>query len=304
MPANALVTGGSGLLGLNILLHEPLLYKFRAVSHKRQLCLPNVQLTEMDLGSLQSIEEGLKINVPKVVIHTAGMTNVDGCNADPNAANFINGILPANLAKVCRDLGIKFVHISTDHLFDGTESFVSEEASPKPLNAYGYSKALGEEGVLQNNKEALIVRCNFFTWGPSYRLSFSDFIYNNLANGQPITLADDVYYTPALAQNLIDAIFALLSKDALGIYNVVGSERLSKYEFGMKMADIFNQSSDLIKKGSWSSLGATAIRPSDMSLSDRKLRKFLGYDLGSSKQNIQDLKALMGTKLFNKVKSL
>ena len=90
----------------------------------------------------------------------------------------------------------------------------------------------------------------------------------------------------------------------MGIYNVVGSERLSKYEFGMKAADIFNQSSDLIKKGSWSSLGATAIRPSDMSLSDHKLRKFLGYDLGSSKQNIQDLKALMGTKLFNKVKSL
>lgn len=304
MLASALVTGGSGLLGLNILLHEQPLYKFRTVSHKRQLRLPNVQLTEMDLGSLQSIEEGLKNNVPKVVIHTAGMTNVDGCNADPNAANFINGILPANLAKVCRELGIKLVHISTDHLFDGTESFVNEEASPKPLNAYGYSKVLGEEGVLKNNKEALIVRCNFFTWGPSYRLSFSDFIYNNLSNGNPVTLADDVYYTPALAKNLIDAIFALLSKDASGIYNVVGSERLSKYEFGMKIADIFNQSNDLINKGPWSSLGATAIRPSDMSLSDRKLREFLGYDLGSSKQNIQDLKDLMGTKLFSKVKSL
>ena len=117
-----------------------------------------------------SIEETLKINTPKVVIHTAGMTNVDGCDDDPNAANFINGILPANLAKVCHDLGIKFVHISTDHLFDGTESFVSEEASPKPLNAYGYSKTLGEEGVMKNNKDALIVRCNFFTWAPSYRL--------------------------------------------------------------------------------------------------------------------------------------
>ena len=112
MPASTLVTGGSGLLGLNILLHEPPLYKFRAVSHTRQLSLPNVQLTEMDLGSLQSIEEGLKINALKVVIHTAGMTNVDACNDDRNAANFINGILPANLAKVCRDLGIKFVHIS------------------------------------------------------------------------------------------------------------------------------------------------------------------------------------------------
>ena len=157
---------------------------------------------------------------------------------------------------------------------------------------------------MQNNKDALIVRCNFFTWGPSYRLSFSDFVYNNLLNGQSITLADDIHYTPVLAQNLIDAIFALLKKNALGIFNIVGSERLSKYEFGMNMADIFNQNTGLIKKGSWSSLGATALRPSDMSLSDRKLRKFLGYDLGSSKQNILDLKALMSTKLFNKVRSL
>jgi dTDP-4-dehydrorhamnose reductase len=304
MLTDAFVTGGFGLLGLNILLHEPPPYKFRTLIHTKQLNLPNVQLTEMDLGCLHSIEEGLKINTPKVMIHTAGMTNVDGCNNDPDAANFINGILPRNLAKVCCDLGIKFVHISTDHLFDGTERFVCEETSPKPLNAYGYSKALGEEGVLQNNKDALIVRCNFFTWGPSYRCSFSDFIYNNLFNGQSITLVDDVYYTPALAQNLIDTILALLSKDASGIYNVVGSERLSKYEFGMKMANIFNQNSNLIKQGTWSSLGAKAIRPYDMSLSDNKLRNFLGYDLGSSRKNILDLKALMGTKLFDKVKSL
>ena len=300
----ALVTGGSGLLGLNILLHEPQPYKFHSLSHKRQLSLPNVQLIEMDLGSLKSIEEGLKVCTPKVVIHTAGMTNVDGCNDDPNAANFINGILPGNLAKACRDLDIKFVQISTDHLFDGTDSFISEEAAPKPLNAYGYSKALGEERVLKNNKEALVVRCNFFTWGPSYRFSFSDFIYNNISNGQLITLANDVYYTPALARNLIDAIFVLLGNDASGIFNVVGSERLSKYDFGIKMANIFSYSRDLIKKGSWSSLGATATRPADMSLSDIKIREFLGYDLGTSNKNIRDLKVLMGTNLFNKVKSL
>jgi dTDP-4-dehydrorhamnose reductase len=304
MPANVLVTGSSGLLGLNILLQELPLYTFLGVSHKRQLSLPDVQLTEIDLGNLQSIEEVLKINAPKVVIHTAGMTDVDSCSQDPNAANFANGILPGNLAKVCRDLGIKFVHISTDHLFDGTESFVSEEASPRPLNAYGYSKALGEDAVLKNNKEALIVRCNFFTWGPSYRLSFSDFIFNNLSSGQMIPLADDIYYTPALAQNLIDTIFALLEKDAVGIFNVVGSERLTKYDFGMKMAEAFSYSSDFINKVSWSSLRAKAPRPADMSLSDIKLRNFIGHDLGTSIENIYALKALMKTSLFNKVKNL
>lgn len=304
MLKNALITGGSGLLGLNILLHEPQLYQFHALSNRRQVNLPNIESRKMDLASLKSIEKGLKICAPKVVIHTAGMTSVDGCSEDPTTANFINGTLPANLAKVCRDLGVKFVHISTDHLFDGTKSFVSEEECLKPLNAYGYSKALGEEGVLKNNEEALIVRCNFFAWGPSYRLSFSDFIFNNLSNGQFISLADDVYYTPALAQNLIDTIFALLEKDAVGIFNIVGSERLSKYDFGVKMAEIFSQSSSLINKVSWASLRAKAPRPADMSLSDIKLRNVLGYDLGTSNENIQDLKLLMNTNLFKEVKSL
>ena len=135
-------------------------------------------------------------------------------------------------------------------------------------------------------------------------MSFSDFIFNNLSNGESITLADDVFYTPVLARNLIDAVLALINKDAKGIYNVVGSERLSKYEFGMKMANIFEKNSNLIEKVSWASLAAIALRPADMSLSDKKIREFLGYDLGTSNKNIQDLKALMTSNLFNKVRSL
>ena len=304
MSARAIVTGGTGLLGLSILLQEPRPYDYSSVFHERRLTLPDVSFVKIDLSCIRSIEEALKTIAPNVLIHTAGMTNVDGCNEDPRSANLINGILPANLAKVCYELGIKLVHISTDHLFDGSEPFVTEAAAPKPLNAYGYSKAFGEEGVLQNNKDALIVRCNFFTWGPAYRSSFSDFIYSNLCNGRVITLADDVHYTPVLAQNLVDTIFALLRKDASGIFNIVGSERLTKYDFGMKMAEIFHQSSKLIKRGSWSSLGAKAQRPSDMSLSDHKLRHYLGYDLGSASHNIKGLKSLMGTRFFNTVNSL
>ena len=98
--------------------------------------------------------------------------------------------------------------------------------------------------------------------------------------------------------------FQLVIKGASGIYNVVGSERLSKYEFGIKMADIFLLDTNLIKKVPWTSLGQKARRPADMSLSDVKLRQFLGYDQGNSQENIVALKALMATNLYHKVKSL
>lgn len=304
MQYNAIITGGSGLLGLNILLDEPPMYKFHAVVHQRKLHLDNANFISIDLQNLNSIEEALKLYSPKVVIHAAGMTDVDGCEKDPESAKLINGKLPGNIAHVCSNLDIKFVHISTDHLFDGKVKFVSEETSPNPINAYGYSKALGEEEVIKNNSRSLIIRSNFFTWGPVYRPSFSDFIHNNITNAQSINLAHDVYFTPILAQNLIETIFMLIKKDASGIYNVVGSERLSKYDFGIKMARIFSYDNELINKVSWSSIGAKAIRPADMSLSDKKIRNFLGHDLGTVDKNINDLKELKKTNLFNKVKNI
>ena len=136
-----------------------------------------------DLENLKSIEDTLKFFMPKLVVHAAGMTNVDECEKDPSTANLINGVLPGNVAKVSYELGIKFVYISTDQLFDGTKSFYGEEEDTNPVNEYGSSKALGEKLVLKYNPEALIARCNFFGWGPSYKRSFSDFIFDNLSNG-------------------------------------------------------------------------------------------------------------------------
>lgn len=272
MLPNAFITGGSGLLGLNILLHSSKNYNFYALENKRQIKLPGVKAVKVDLGNLISIKSFLQSNRPQLVIHSAGMTNVDACNLEPDKANFINGVLPGNLSKVCWDLGIKFVLISTDHLFDGTESFLNEEASTRPVNAYGSSKAFGETEAMSNNPDALVVRCNFFGWGPSYKPSFSDFIFSNLSKGKPIRLVDDIYYTPALAQNLINTIYSLVNVQASGIFNVVGSERVTKYEFGVKMAKAFEWDLNLIELISWSSLEKKAKRPSDMSLCDHKLR--------------------------------
>jgi dTDP-4-dehydrorhamnose reductase len=304
MSPRVFVTGGSGLLGLNLVLQKMQSYDFSVLENSRKINLPSVEIVHMDLGSFASIEAELKSSSPDVVIHAAGMTNVDDCDAHPIKANFINGTLAGNLAKVTYELGIKFVHISTDHLFDGTDRFISEDTSPKPLNAYGFSKALGEEMVTKNNPDALIVRCNFFGWGPSYKPSFSDFIFNNLSKDKSIRLVDDVHYTPASTMNLIDSVHRLIEMDAVGIFNAVGSERISKYEFGSKVADIFGLPKNLIQRIGWDCLGAKAKRPVDMSLSDRKIRDFLGESLGTANQNIHLLRRQVDTQLFKRIKTI
>ena len=304
MLSRAFITGGSGLFGLNFILQNTSNYNFYALQNNRKISLPKTELVHMRLDNLASIETGLKSHLPDFVIHAAGMTNVDDCEEDPTKANFINGTLAGNLAKITHELGIKFIHISTDHLFDGTSSFISEEIATNPINAYGSSKALGEDLVIKNNPDSLIVRCNFFGWGPSYKASFSDFIINNLLSNTKIRLANDYYYTPCSTSGLIESINSLIARDAEGIFNVVGSERISKYEFGLKVANIFDLSESFIEEVKSESLDLKTKRPSDMSLSDKKLINFLGKNIGTIDLSINKLKEQLNSQLYNKIKTL
>lgn len=304
MPKKIFITGASGLLGLNLVLQLGEHHDVFVLENTRKVDLPVVSAIRMDLSSCADIEKGLRLFRPDVVIHAAGMTNVDECDERPLEANFVNGVLAGNLAKVCYDLGAKFVHISTDHLFDGTKALITEDVAPCPINAYGSSKALGEELVASNNPDSLIVRCNFFGWGPSYKPSLSDFIFRNLCEKKRVRLVEDVFYTPASTASLINSIQNLIGLDANGIFNAVGSQRVSKYEFGLQLAKSFSLQTDLIEKVKWRSLGARANRPMDMSLSDGKIRECIGRDLGAVVQNIENLQSQVGTSLFERITAL
>ena len=304
MPSCAFITGGSGLFGLNFILQKQFIYKFLALQNNKKIDLKNVKPIQMNLNNLKSIESVLKVHLPKIVIHAAGMTNVDECEQNPQRANFINGNFSGNLAKVSYELGIKFVYISTDHIFDGTRSNITEDTPPSPVNAYGFSKALGEKLVIKDNPDALIIRCNFFGWGPSYKKSFSDFIYDSLSDQLNIKLVNDIFYTPLSTFNLNNAIHTLLMKDASGIFNLVGHERISKHDFGLKLAAAFGLPKDLIEEASRVSLDLKATRPVDMSLSDCKVSKYIGHNLGSIDENIRALKIQTDTQLYERIKSL
>ena len=115
------------MLGLNILLHRPEYYQFIALENKRRIELPNIKTARTDLENLKSIEDTLKFFMPKLVVHAAGMTNVDECEKDPSKANLINGVLPGNVAKVSYELGIKFVYISTDQLLMVLKAFMEKK---------------------------------------------------------------------------------------------------------------------------------------------------------------------------------
>jgi dTDP-4-dehydrorhamnose reductase len=135
---------------------------------------------KLDLTSFKVVDSALRDFQPDVVIHTVGLTSVDGCEADPSLAYRLNVEAANYTARSARALGAKLVHISTDHLFNGTEPWRREEDAPYPLNMYATTKLQAEEVVLQACPDALVIRTNFFGWGTSIRASFSDWIINSL----------------------------------------------------------------------------------------------------------------------------
>ena len=289
MNATVLITGGSGLLALNWALAIRDRYSVTLGLHERDISLAGIETRQIDLESVDQLVRVFETVQPQIVIHTAGLTNIEECEAKPDLAQHINVELAVNVAKACAKLGLPLVHISTDHLFSGEASFVDETHPAEPKNAYGRTKAEAELRVLEVHAQTLVIRTNFYGWGPSYRRSFSDVIIEALRSGTELTLFKDVFYTPIIIEKVTQATHDLINLKVSGIIHVVGDERISKYEFGLKIAKEFNLNASLIKPGLLTDKVSLVQRPRDMSLSNQKICELLGRKLGGVNEHLARL---------------
>jgi dTDP-4-dehydrorhamnose reductase len=284
-----LITGGSGLLAINWALATRDRYEVTLGLHIREVSLFGVESKHIPLESVDGLASVLEELQPDLVIHTAGLTNIEECEVNPELAYHINVELAENVAKACLQLRIPLVHISTDHLFSGESKMVDENHNVEPMNNYARTKAEAEMKVLEIYSQALVVRTNFYGWGPSYRQSFSDIIITTLRAGSNLTLFHDVFYTPILIETLICAVLDLVTRHARGIFNVVGDERISKYQFGVTIAEQFQLDSRLIGSASLADRSDLTLRPNEMSLSNDKVCTLLGRKMGGIDEQLQRL---------------
>lgn len=299
-----LITGGSGLLATNWAQFAKTDFEVVLGIHNSVISIAGVETASLNLESLIELNEQIKAISPDIVIHAAGLTNVDGCERDPKAAHHVNTELARNVAEITSRLDIKLVHISTDHLFSGQASYAKETDMPHPVNVYAQSKLNAEHEVLKFNKNALIIRTNFFGWGYGARQSFSDWILDALRDNKMIQLFDDVFFTPIHTTRLAELTHGLIHKNASGIFNVVSDDRLSKYEFGLRLASEFGYSRDLISPSQLFSKQLLAARPYDMSLSNSKLKELLDIDRISIKEQFKLLNQQFADGSASEIKNL
>ena len=291
MKENILITGGSGLLALNWATTMREKFNVTLGLHDRKINLKDTRSILLDLDSKEALTQTLEALQPQLVIHAAGLTSIEQCESNPTLAKYINVDLTKNLVMVCAKLNIPMVYISTDHLFSGNEPLVQEDYPVSPVNVYAKTKAEAETCVLDSDAKALIIRTNFYGWGTSYRHSFSDVAINHLRAGKKISLFKDIYFTPMLVEPFVYTVHELVHKKAKGIFNVVGDDRISKYDFGLRLAKEFNLDNGLIDEGKIIDKPSLVNRPHDMSLSNQKVSIYLGRKMGGLDQHILKLKA-------------
>jgi dTDP-4-dehydrorhamnose reductase len=206
------------------------------------------------------------------VINCIAMADLDKCNLEPEHAMWLNAEIPSVVSNFCKSNKIELTHISTDAVYSGQMSFASELHQPNPISMYGISKLKGESNVRSIFPNSKVVRVNFYGW--NYReKSLFNFVYNNLRMGKTITGFDDVYFTPLFAGHTAEIIVRLSTFREPGIFHVVGNERISKYDFCVRVAKEFGFDSKLVIKGAISESPLGMNRSKDLSLSNAKIRE-------------------------------
>ncbi len=281
--------GGSSLLALNWANKIYKSWEVVLLKHKRNISFQHAKIMELEKISKSSIKEIINKVKPHVVVNCAAITEVEKCEKEKDNARLVNTTLPDIIAHTCKLMKIKFVHISTDHLFNGEKSFYLEDNPISPLNNYGITKGKAESKVLNKNSNALLIRTNFFGWGTSYRDSFSDRIIKSLRDSKVIKLFSDVYFTPIYIGELVNIIHMLIDKNKQGIFNVVSKERISKFEFGIKIAKAFKYPLTLISPISIEEIKFLVTRPKDMSLSTLKILDEINFQTKGIENQILDL---------------
>lgn len=263
-----LITGASGLLGVSLIaLAQEQGREVVGLYHQHPVSLAGARLLPVDLTQDAQVKRVFEELKPDTVIHCAADTNVDWCQEHPEATYRLNVEASARIA----EFGVRLLHISTDAVFDGTSGNYAEIDQPAPLNAYAQTKLQAEHAVLASNSNAAIARINLYGWNAQYKLSLAEWILERLSKGSDVPGFTDAVFCPILANDLAEVLFAMVDGKLTGLFHVVGSEAVSKYEFARRVALRFGFHPDRIIPTIVAESNLRAPRPRDTSLNIRKV---------------------------------
>ncbi|MCL4733812.1 MAG: SDR family oxidoreductase [Candidatus Omnitrophica bacterium] len=270
MGEKVILTGAGGFVGGIIFSRGSDRFELHGISSKtRPMGIESDFWHSMNLQEdFSSLEKFMQEIRPGSLIHAAAMADIDACEKDPELAWRINVELAEKLVHLCEACQCRLVYLSTDTVFDGEQGGYREHDSPSPVNFYGKTKQAAEQIVSGSKIPWAIARLclvmGFSTRGEGN--SFLDKMESALLNGREVGCPDNEIRSPIDVQTLAEAILELAGNDLTGIFHLAGTEKLTRYEMGRRIAARLGYDPALVVVKNADAIPGRAPRPRDVSL--------------------------------------
>ena len=272
-----LITGANGQLGKELRNLEPSFPKYQFLFLSRE---------DMPVHHFELVRNFFEIRRPAFCINCAAYTAVDRAESEPELAFLVNGEAVGVLAEICKLFKCRFLHISTDYVFDGRSSLAYRETDPTdPINTYGASKLRGEQMAFQKNSDSIVIRTSWLY--SSYGHNFVRTMIRLMKEREEINVVSDQFGSPTYAADLAGAIMHII-RDlnwVPGIYHYSNTGSTSWYEFALAIREMAGLTCK-VNPIPASEYPTPAKRPSFSILSTDQIRKVFHLSIPDWKQSL------------------
>ena len=259
----------------------------------------NVNLDITNSSKIRDILEKIK---PDIVINTAGINNVDYCEKYPDEATKINIQAVKEICQITKENGIKFVQLSSDSVFDGTEQLPYEETDyPKPINYYGKTKIQSEKIVLENPINVVVRASVLYGYlsdnlaqiesSSKKSINFGQWLINKLILNEKVKIITDEYSSPIIVDDFARSILHIIKHEKSGLFHSAPKLQITRYDFSIKIAKALGLSVELIEPVSNKELGRDVNTGSNKCLNSKKLSDNLNYKFLTLDESLDLLKS-------------
>src|SRR5712692_1474779 len=294
-----LVIGGTGLVGSK-LIGLASKHGFEAFSTHNARRVTTHNSSRLDVTDRHSTLDLIESVRPDVIVDTHALHNVDYCETHREEASKVNVEGTRNLVDGAAKANSRFLYVATDYGFDGRKGHYREEDAPNPLHYYAQNK-VEAESIVASLPSFIISRPSvIYGWNPLERsgtpsssgktINFAMFILDKFEKKETVKAVNDQYSSPTLADNLAEALLRLATMKVNGVYHTAGRSCVSRYEFAVKAAEIFDYPPSLVQPVSSTDFKQVAERPRNSCLSVEKAERTLGMKFMTIEEGLREMR--------------
>lgn len=293
-----LITGANGLLGQSVtsLFTRETDFELIQTSIEDKPSLEYGHPYEaLDITKKDDVKKLIEFYSPDVILNCAAFTNVDLCESERELSWKINVDGVKNLIIAAKRIDSRIIHFSSDYVFDGKNGPYTENSIPNPVSFYGREKLASENALITSDIRFAIIRTIvLFGVGNKVKSNFALWMIDNLKNNLPVNIVTDQISNVTIVDDLAYGTLKITENDCRGIYNIAGQDILSRYDFAIRMCEVFNFNKSLVNPVTTSSLNQAALRPLKSGLTTFKAQSELGLKTMDSLESLRLLKFQLG----------